>query len=205
MTTKKPKGYFKYLLALDCETSGMAYNSDDPSFDKKNGDIYQAVSWGFVVVDADTLKSVEELYVEIKWDGKSKWSPEAERIHGLSREYLDKNGMDVEDAVVAIGSLLLKYWGPDSPVSVCGHNAIIFDLPFLKRTLRSMGLEVIFAHRHIDTNTLGFALFSTYTSDQLFEHIGLPARKDHNALDDAKSALQVLRIARAIAEEATGE
>ena len=136
-TPKSPRGYFKYTLAADCETSGIALNCDDPSQNPKTGEKYQAVSWGLVVVETGTLKAVDELYVEIQWDKQYKWNDGAQRIHGMSREYLRDNGVPMKEAVEQIGSLILTYWGPDSPICLLGHNVHTFDLPFLRSTLRS--------------------------------------------------------------------
>lgn len=200
MTEKKPKGYFKYTLAADCETSGIALGCDNPTHNPKTGEKYQAVSWGLVVVETGTLKAVDELYVEIQWDKQYEWNTGAERVHGMSKEYLRENGVPMKEAVEQIGNLILKYWGPDSPICLLGHNVATFDLQFLRSTLRSQGLEIKFANRHVDTNAIGFATLETYNSDDLFEAIGLPVRdpKKHNALIDAKNALAVVRGVRAI-------
>lgn len=200
MTQQKPRGYFKYSLAIDCETSGLAIGSDDPSYDPKTGDTYQAVSWGLIVVDTDTLKTVEKLYLEVQWDGVSKWNEQAERIHGLSKEHLKQHGLTVEQAVVEIGELILKYWGPTSPVSLIGHNVTTFDLYFFRRMMRSQGVNIKIANRHVDTNSIGYAVFNTYNSDDLFELVGLPKRdpNNHNALTDASNALQVVKVVRKI-------
>lgn len=199
-TTKQPRGYFKYTLAADCETTGIAIGCDDPSQNPKTGEKYQAVSWGLVVVETDTLKAVDELYVEIQHDEQYVWSKGAERVHGMSQEYLRENGVSMKEAVEQIGTLILSYWGPDSPICLLGHNVVSFDLAFLRSTLRSQGLEVRFANRHVDTNAIGFACLETFNSDDLFELVGLPVRDPakHNALTDAKNALEVVRRVRAI-------
>lgn len=200
----KPKGYFDYFLSVDCETSGMAFNEDDPSINTKTGQVYQSVSWGLVVVDATTLKTVEELYIEIKWDGESEWDKRAEKVHGLSLAYLEENGMTSEEAVVAIAGLILKYWGPDVPVCLAGHNVQTFDMFFLKRLLRSQGIEIKFGNRHIDTNSIGFGVYQTYNSDDLFDVVGCAKRDKHNALDDARNVVRVIRVTRSLANECFG-
>jgi len=193
----KPKGYFDFLLAADCETTGLAYNSDDASIES-DGKYYQSIAWGLVVADANTLLPVEKLYVEIKWDKKSIWSPQAEKVHGLSREYLEQNGIDSADAVVQIGGLILKYWGPTNSIRLLGHNVATFDMWFLKRLMRSEGIDLKFGNRHIDTSGAGFLTFNTYTSDELFAAVGLPERDahKHNALDDALHSLHSARTIR---------
>lgn len=190
---KKPRGYIEKILIVDSETTGMAYGCDDPSYNPTTGETYQAVSWGMIVADAFTLKPIERLYVEIKWNGESVWDPRAQAVHGLSLDYLEENGMSEEDAVVEIASLILKYWGPDSPVHLGGHNVATFDLPFLRRLLRSQGLEIKFGHKYIDSNSVGFTTFGTHNSDDLFEAVGCATRGDHNALEDAENTLTALR------------
>lgn len=200
MKDKQPRGYFKYTLAVDCETSGVAIGCDDPSHNPTTGETYQALSWGLVVVETNTLKALDELYVEIQYDKQYTWNKGAERIHGMSKEYLRDNGVPMDEAVLQIGELILKYWGPDSPICLLGHNVATFDLQFFRRTMRSQGIEIRFANRHVDTNSIGFACLETYNSDDLFDVVGLPTRdpNKHNALVDAKNALQVVRSVRAI-------
>jgi hypothetical protein len=207
MADKKPRGYIELALFIDAETSGIAFNSDDPSHDPVTGDTYQVVSLGLIVANAHTLKPIEELYVEIKWDGESKWSKEAEGIHGLSLAYLEEHGMDEEEAVVEIATLLLKYWGPDSPVCLGGHNVASFDKFFLRRLLRKHGIDVRFGAKMLDTNSVGFATFATHNSDDLFALVGCPDRDPakHNALQDARNALTAFRTVRQIFSRCVGE
>ena len=193
----KPRGYFKFLLAADAETSGVAIGCDDPTHDPEKNVTYQSVSWGFLVLDADTLKEVDRLYLEIKWNGTSTWEPRAEAVHGLSKEYLEEHGMTEEEAVVEIGNLVIKYWGTDSPVCLLAHNAN-FDLCFLRQLTRSQGLDFKYGNRIIDTNGIAFATFGTYTSDEFFEAAGLPERKQHNALEDIEYTVEALRRTRMV-------
>jgi hypothetical protein len=192
---KKPRGYIEKLLVVDCETTGIAYGTDDPSHNPLTGETYQSISWGLIVADAFTLQPIERLYVEIKWNGESIWDKRAQAIHGLTPAYLEASGMTEEEAVVEIASLILKYWGPDSPVHVGGHNAATFDLFFLRRLLRTQGLEIRFGNKCIDSNTAGFVTFGTHNSDDLFAMVGCDERdaQKHNALEDAENTLTALR------------
>ena len=113
----------------------------------------------------------------------------------MTKDYLNENGLTSEDAVAEIGNLIINHWGPDSPVCVAGHNPH-FDLSFLKRLLRSQGLEIKFGSKMIDTNSIGFAVYGTHNSDDLFETVGVPVRGRHNALDDAEAVLKVLQVTR---------
>lgn len=200
MTIKKPKGSFDYLLIMDCETSGLAFNTDDPSIDPITNKTYQSISWGMIVVNVHTLKVLDTLYLEIKWDGKSAWTKEAQSVHGLTIDYLEENGLTPEEAVIKIASLVLQYWGPDNPVCVAGHNVGSFDLWFLKRLLRDHDINIKFGSRVVDTNSIGIAAYRAFNSDDLFTATGSPVRDshNHNALTDAYAVLNVLRDARTL-------
>ena len=203
----KPRGYFQYLLTIDCETTGLNFNSDDPS------EGHQAVSWGVIVTDAETLKPIEELYVEIKWNEESKKQREenkkhgkrAEEIHGLTYDYLEENGVTEEEAVEQIGTLILKYWGPEVSIRTLGHNVHTFDMPFLRSMFRRNGIALKFGNRHYDTNSIGWCTFGTFNSDDLFELVGFDLRDKHNALDDARMALTAARTIRLVFDKALNE
>ncbi len=147
------------------------------------------------MADAQTLKPIDKLYVEIKWDGVSAWSDKAEAVHGLSKAYLTEHGMDEEEAACEIGSFILDHFGPSSIVHVAGHNVATFDMFFLRRLMNKFGIMFKTGNRFIDTNSVGFAAFETFTSDQLFDLVGVK-RKEHNALEDAMAVLKVLHRTR---------
>lgn len=197
MTDKQPKGWMDKVLFIDCETTGLSFG-DDPTYNSTTNETYQAIAWGLIVANAQTLDIIDKLYVEIKWDGESVWSKEAEKVHGLSLQYLEDNGLDEEDAVVEMAQFLIKYWGPTGVVCVGGHNVATFDLPFFRRQLRKYGLPVRFGARTIDCHAAGFAALETYNSDDLFAMVGLPARdpEHHNALVDADNARKAVRFIR---------
>jgi hypothetical protein len=198
MTTRADrKGWFGKVLAMDCETSGINVNSDDPSVG------YQAVSWGLVVADAETLKVIDELYVEIKWNGEAKWEKKAEAVHGLSKEHLDVNGLSEEEAVVEIANFVYKHWPPDAEFSsqrsirCLGHNVATFDVWFMRQLFRKFEMEFKTGNRFIDTSTLSWAVFDCFNSDDAFELVGVE-RKEHNALEDAKASLALTKMVRTL-------
>lgn len=191
------RGKFDKILFMDAETTGLAFNSDDPSYDAQTKTEYQSVSWGFVVADATTLKPIDKLYVEIKWNGKSEWSDRAEEVHGLSKEYLEENGLTEEEAACEIATFVLEHFDPDKPVCCGGHNVATFDKFFLQRLMRKFDIMFKTGNRFIDTNSVGFACYGTYNSDDLFDLVGIKRNK-HNALEDAMAALKVVYKTRAL-------
>jgi len=197
------KGYFKYLMAFDFETSGLIQGGDHNNPVRNNKESYQIVSGGFVIADSETLKPIDELYVEIKWNGVSKWNKRAEQIHGLSLEYLEEHGMTEEEAVLAIGNFFFKYFG-DRTLNLLGHNIASFDIPFLRDLFGRFDIPLKISHRVNDTNALGFIAFNSFTSDGLFDLLGMEKRDKHNALDDAKMSLEAARMVRLIFQQAIG-
>lgn len=194
----KPRGYFKYLLGIDFETSGLFFGSNP--VDDGSGNYYQPVSAGIVVIDADTLTAVEQHYIEIQWDGNSLWSDKAQKVHGLTKQYLQENGVTLSEAVELIGNIIVKYWGPTGVIHCLGHNVHRFDVMFLDWLMKTEGIHLRFGNRHIDTCSAGFLTFGTYNSDDLFDAAGMPARNPnkHNALDDILCTLESARTIKTL-------
>lgn len=201
MSDNKPKGYYKYILAVDCETTGLNFYGDDPSFDFKTKKEYQSISWGLIVASTKTLEPIEKLYVEIQWDQKSIWTEDAERIHGLSRKYLLENGITKSEAVLEIGDLLMKYWKPTEPICLLGHNVGAFDKYFLRRLFLSEGIRLNISARNVDSYSIGQGILGVFNSDDLFQIMCNKHRKEHNALEDAENSLTSIRKMRKIFEK----
>jgi len=206
MTTpdNKPLGYFEYILAIDCESTGLCFNSDSPVYNPETGERHQAISWGMVVADTHTLQPVDELYVEIKWNDNSlkqleqnpEFGKKAQEIHQLTATHLEDNGVSEEEAVVKIANMIIKYWGPDSKINLLGHNVATFDMMFLHDMMNRVGVPIKTAHRHLDSWSVGFGVMEQFNSNDLFDSVGLPTRSCHNALEDAKMALESVRRIR---------
>jgi len=131
---------FKYVLAIDCETSGIVSKSLNPGCN--NNERAQAVAWGVCVVEFATLDIAEELYVEIQPLEGMMWSSRAEAVHGLSKQYLKQHGKQELESALDIAELIIKYWGADTPVIVLGHN-VWFDKCFLDEMFKRYGIGVV--------------------------------------------------------------
>lgn len=200
-----PRGFYDRVLVMDCETTGLSFGKVDPS------EGYQSISWGLIVADAGTFKPIDQLYVEIKWDGKSNWDKRAEEVHGLSKEYLEENGKDNEDAVADIAEFVFKYWPPDAQTSsnrnvrCLGHNVGSFDIWFMRRLLDPHGLMFKTGNRYIDTSGAANILLGTFNSDDMFTELGLGQRAKHNALEDARMTLESAKRMRKLFQKCIGE
>ena len=193
---KKPRGHFDVIFAVDCETSGINYTSNDISNN------YQSISWGIIVSDPDTFEEIDSIYVEIKFDDtKYLWDWKAEKIHGLSREHLEENGETSEDASAIITDFILKYHNIDKPLILLGHNVGTFDRIFLKKLLHSHGMNFKFAGRCLDTFSLSMGTVKEFNSDDLFNRFGLKERAHHNSLEDARNSLMIFKYCSELWEE----
>lgn len=196
---KKSKVSFDLILALDVETSGIAFGEPNPVINPNTGERFQTLSIGLIVASVSTLKPIDSLYLEIKFDESAyTWSDGAEKVHGLSREYLDQNGVTIREAVGIISDFIGKYFGPVEVlrrITLLGHNVATFDKFFLEDLYRFADKKIQLGNRHIDTFSLGVITVDAFSSDELFDFFGFardPA--NHNALDDARHALSSARM-----------
>lgn len=189
--------HFNKFLAIDLETSGMSFQNDDPS----NNYEYQIVSIGLIVSNTKTYSEDAVLYREIRWNGTSQWNAKAESIHGLTKEYLEESGMDEEDALADIVEFILEHFDSTQPIVLMGHNVVSFDKPFFKALLRKHGIMFKFSHRALDSFPVGLLIVDAYDSNELFDKMGFPPRKEHNALEDIRYTLKAFRGVKNIMDE----
>lgn len=187
----------KFLCCFDTETSSVNKTGSDLSAG------CQVVSLGALIVDSETFEAVDTLYVEIKWDGVSEWSAGAENVHGLSRAYLEANGVTTEEAAYQFLSLIVKWMGPNPKVMPICHKPQ-FDIDFVNRMISSMGCELNWDSVRIDTAALGACLLGVTGSNVIFEAMGFDARGAHNALDDAVMTLAAAKQFRDIFNKGVG-
>ena len=193
-------GYFDYLCVVDTETSGLSYNTLDPSTG------FQIVSIGAIIVNANTLEELDSIYLECQWNGESSWSPGAEKVHGLSREYLEQNALPEAEFIATFAEWLYTYYPPDGDANqrsakFAGQNIRSFDHYFIKNLFTKYQLPLRTGSRFVDTSSLGYAVFGCYDSNELFRLIGHDDRKEHNALDDARMSLDVIRMTREVSKK----
>lgn len=196
----------QFGLCLDWETSGSAWG-DDSSKE------YQGISFGAIIFDTSNFQPIKKLYQVIKFDEtRYKWSEEAEKVHGLSREFLEKNGVSQEEAAINLLELLSEFFA-GSKVMFLGHNCE-FDIRFTKQlldivevefSLENSGKYDTHIHLHhvvLNTSQLGFITLGLYKSDLLFDAMGFEKREEHNALNDAEMTLQTCANIRFLMETA---
>lgn len=178
---------FDKILAIDCETSGFTQSCHNPA------ENHQMVSLALIAATCK-FEPIEEFYIEIKWDGKAHWNEKAEEIHKLSKDYLEVHGVEEVIAAEKVAQFIFKHFGANTPLTFLGHNLVGFDIPFLRDFLNRHDLNFKIAQRHVDTFALSMPTLGTYSSDSLFSTLGFKKRDDHNALEDARMALESVKI-----------
>jgi len=170
-------------LAIDWETSGYSV----PNYAAK----HQGISFGAIIFDVKSLTPVEELYCEIKFDSKYNWEAGAEKIHGISREHLEKNGITQEEAAFKLVDLISRYMGTDE-IMLLGHR-VHFDKAFTNQLADAAGLELNYHPTVIDSCSIATVLMELTYSEDIFSTLGMPARGKHNALEDIRYTLESIR------------
>jgi oligoribonuclease (3'-5' exoribonuclease) len=202
----------KYSLWLDWETSGAAFGLPYP--DQFVPGMYQGIQLGLVVADNENFEEQDALKINIKFDPTQyKWQEEAQKVHGLTQEWLEENGVDAEEAVVQIIEFITKWFGADvicydgqgedRTRTICfgGHN-LGFDIAALQALLKRFKFSVTEHHVRLDTSAIGFLAVGIYKSGKLFEHFGAEKRGDHDALDDTRQSLAVATGVKALIKSA---
>ena len=188
----------EFVLITDWETTGALFGGDS-SID------YQGISLGAVIARTSDWSEVAAFERHIKFNpAKYQWTEGAEKIHGLSREFLEQNGVSQEQAAEEFLEFLFKYFGT-SKIMFGGHNEE-FDRRFTNQLFNSVGIEfsiektgkfethIPLHHVTINTAGIGFVNFGLFKSDLLFTAVGVEERGQHKAIDDARAALQVMQV-----------
>ena len=122
-----------FMVVADTETGGLPCKASKGKPEKKAFFDVPLCEVALVAIDLVNLKIVDE-YSEIISPYKDglEYSPEAERVHGLSLKHLTENGESVKNVYKSVKSFLTKYKNPRVGTILCGHNFQLFDIPFFE-------------------------------------------------------------------------
>ena len=182
----------KYLIGIDTETSG----TNIPGEICPNEVPSQCLSIALIVLDTHrlALPEVASFKGEMRFDDSQfDWSEQAEKIHGLTREYL----ADAPTIAQVAGLIVpfINYFIPaDERVILLGHNPS-FDRAFLLQVLQAGGQQLKLHHRMVDGFSLGFGYYGLQNSDEQLAFFG-QSREYHNPLDDIRQTAEMLRAVR---------
>ncbi len=178
-----PNGAPEVWISIDVETSGPT-----PS-------VGCLLSVGACLVD-DPSVGIE---VWLRPDPRLPWSDEAEAIHGLSREQLEREGLEPSEALELLEQWLAETVPPGARPIMTALNAP-FDWMFLADAFWHHRGHNPFGHSAIDVKALylgryraeGLRWRDTRRTAMLGRHpVALP--HTHRALDDAREQALLLR------------
>lgn len=167
------------VVAIDLETN---------STDKNIGSILEL---GAVIMKEDlTIAREFKAYVKPL---DSYWSAEAEKVNGLTREFIDKNGKPLAEVLMEFerwtaGERILGAWGT------------YFDVQFLRAQYEKIKRPYPFEWRDFDLKTvamweLGKRGKATMRGvEHALKQLGLTFEGEaHSALDDIKNCVRILQ------------
>lgn len=188
---KKPREIIYFCI--DCESSGPVPQ------------LFNLISLGVVAVhkiaDGDQAgrhRTGASKYWEIKTTFPG-WEEEAERVHKLKRENLDKNGQDPRQVLEELRSFTLGVCANGEKPLFVGHNAP-FDWMFVNWYFHNFGVENPFGYNALDTKAMATGKHRLSWPDsnkekllELYPKLKAPAEHMvHNALADAEFQAEIL-------------
>ncbi len=167
------------LLALDLETTGT-----NPHADRIVSAALIKINCGAGAAEVTSHDWLANPGVPIPAD--------AERIHGISNEYVQLHGEPVQSVVAQIADLLEQWWVPDMPLVI--YN-VPFDLTMLDAEMRRhLGRPLAISGPVIDPLCLDRALCDQRRSRKLelvCEFRGVKIAQAHNSTEDALAAARL--------------
>ncbi len=197
----------KLGLVIDWESSGLL-NKLVPYRTYLEGP--QGIEIGVVMVHLPEVETIAEFSSRVRFLGTHNnisygghhyrdltWSEKAERVHNIKPGDLIKESLPSEVAVNFVNFVKANAKIDDpqkTPIMICGHNPCD-DYYYTRQLLYFGGMEngLRFHHRQIDTFSLGYFLFGTKSSNELFERTSGIKRTIHTALEDSRLTTAALR------------
>lgn len=170
---KNPLNLSKYIVSIDIETSGL---------DKTKDHIVQLSG----VKYTNTWKKVKEFNHYILPKEPWEMGKEAFEKHGLTKEFIQKNGVPLE----SVYDEFMEFIGDCDIVTYNGNS---FDIPFIYAEFQKCSLDPkLVDHKLIDVFKIETKVNSNTLSAAYERYTGKPALDAHNALADVKMTMRVL-------------
>lgn len=169
----------KHVVVYDCETTGLSKQFD------------WIIQLSAIKFDKETFKVLGEFNSYIKPLGKYEINPDAEAVHGLSKEFIEQNGKTLKE----VGPDFLKFI---EGCDLMGYNSNNFDALMCYKDFTHAGLnwpventqyyDVLRMEQKIHPMNLG-SVFERYLGKTMEQH----GYKAHDSLADVKATFDVFR------------
>jgi hypothetical protein len=195
-------------VVIDWETSGI---QDPHSPWRTYLEGPQGIAIGAITVELPSFEPLAEFTSQVRFLGVAHgisyggplyesltWDPDAERIHALSPGELINAPMPTEVADKFVRFVKNSVGIEEArkiPIMICGHN-VGGDSYYLRQLLYLGGAErkLRFHSRMLDSFTMGYLLYGTRSSNELFHLTSGAVRGTHHALEDARLTLTAFRV-----------
>lgn len=163
----------KYIISIDIETSGLDKNKD------------RIIQIGGVKY-TNTWKKVCDFNKYILPKEPWEMTPEAEAVHGLSKEFININGVPLK----SIYREWLEFLGD---CDIITYNGNAFDIPFIYAEFQREGLDPkIIEHRLIDVYKIEKEVNANTLPAAFKRYTGKEAIGAHDANADSIMTIRVL-------------
>jgi DNA polymerase III epsilon subunit-like protein len=166
------------LISVDVETSGPTPSTGS------------LIAIGACLVDRLDLT----FYRELRPDPRIPWDHRTEKVHGLTRAYLEQRGVEPADAIRNFAQWIETVSNSRKPVMV-GVN-VSFDWMFVADNLERYEGRNPFGIAPLDLKSLfmgryGVRHWADTSKRAMLEKITVDLPHTHNALDDARMQAQI--------------
>lgn len=174
------------IVAFDVETTGLNPQTNHiiqlslAKFDSKTFEVAATKSW-YIKPELDF--TVEE---------------SAQKVHGLSKEFILENGVFLRD----IYSEIVEFLGDCDVLTYNGNN---FDVGFLYNDLKELGLEIDFDRTFYDAYVIEAKRYSRTLSSVYKKYTGKDLESAHDALADTLATIEVFKHQIAESDEVDAE
>lgn len=175
------------IFWFDCETTGL------------NPEVDQIIQFAYILTDMD-FQELSSGQTFVKFEGpEESWGVEAEKVHGFSRQFLEENGVSLDDLRDMIISAVGNEGMPPIPA---GHN-VQFDLNFLRHLFPRWMFRNLLGYHPLDSMTLAQAinfqarkkrgswLFPSVNLNTVCNVLKIDPGKSHDAISDVRASMEV--------------
>lgn len=175
--------FSKHIVVLDVETTGL---------DKKNDRIIQISA---LKIDSETFDRVGEFNYYIIPSGDFEITPEAQEVHGISEDFLRKEGTSLK----SVYDEFVEFIGD---CDILTYNGLSFDIPIIYNDFSREGLDPqILNHNNIDALAIERLIHSNKLEDVYKRYTGLQPTDAHDSLYDCNMTAVVFERQTKIADE----
>lgn len=165
----------KYITCFDVETTGL---------NPKEDFIIQLAVCKF---EKETFNVVESKAWYIKPAHTYNISEEAQNVHGISKEFLEENGVYIKDIIPEIDAIF-------KDCDILTYNGNTFDIKFLIKDLKMFGYEFDLNNRkYYDAYAMECRFNPRDLSSVYFKYTGNNLEDAHNALSDVNATISILQ------------